>query len=397
MRLWRDGEEGATSTMFVVSLTALLAVALLAVDGGYLFVSRRGQVADTDAGALAAANWLIENPCAASQSIAEAAANTEATTIVATNDPGTTVELFDVTWDTGSTCAPSGVVTVDTRRESSLFFAPIFGYSGLTTGVETKVRFGQLSGVGGVKPLGFCASDSHYAEWRAYLTARDLNDTVGMAAYEALKLDPVGHSNALYPGATNVVHRIDIEPASGSSCAASGSGNGNWGWIDFDGTGGGGGAGNAEFRDRLLNGYPPGVDLGDAGTADNDCDAADADTDLECPGRPGAGGASFDSELQALVDDCPPNRLTSACEPLFAVVYDQTTNSGANVRYRLVGLVQFQIRGFSTPVTGRPAPGDWLDIEFVQERTDGSVGTPDPNSAAPPDTDLCGTGTADNC
>lgn len=397
-----DAEEGATATMVVVAMFALLGIAMLAVDGGFLLASRRGQIADTDAAALAAARSMIDDACD------EGTARAVAEDYLDRNHPDTSTVTFDVVYD-GTRCSggrfDSGYVQVVTQKPSTVIFGGIFGNDNPQATVRSEARFGQQERSFGVRPIGLCVDDPHYLEWRTYRNAVLDGDSSAVAAYEA-KIGPARsgadpeHPNNLYPGATGLVHRLEIDKLSEATVCIDSDGDGpsntaagNWGWLDFNG----GGGGMSEFRDSLLNGYAPGVGLGAADDfTDEDCDLATATLDSTCPPKPGAGGGAFKPQLDAIT--CPVDLAADDCpHQIDIVVYDVVDGTGKNAAFDLRSLVRLVIRGSSDKFTGNPAPGDYLDFEFIIDIVSGGVAGFDPDSSAALGVSFCGVNQLSTC
>ena len=55
------------------------------------------------------------------------------------------------------------------------------------------------------------------------------------------------------------------------------------------------------------------------------------------------------------------------------------------------------MQGEKTPLTGDPQPGDYLDLEFIDERVSGLIGGYDPTSTAPFGVELCGVTQTQSC
>ncbi len=391
------GEEGASATLFVIALTSLLAVTMLAIDGGSLYLSRRAQVADTDAAALAAARQLADDPCGTSQSDL----NDIADDYIAPNDPtGVTARIgdVDVTPLGGFPCTTSGTVEVTTERDASIFFAGIFGYERLPTRTSTTVLYGPGETFPGVRPIGLCGLDGHYdIEWEPYV--RDLRNGVDPAvaytSYEArvaaqsILEDPESVDGTSHPSYANadVVHRYTFErtTSGGSPCPGAA---GNFGFLDFDS--GGNQAFCSDWPTEISCGIAEGSDvevsLGTSAPTDEDCNAGNT-TITNCPPQTGALGESTADALNAVT--CAAGTSAEACTPLLFIVYDNVTGTGNNAEFDVYSVVGVVLRAHNIG-TGTLDNTNYLDLEFVDAVFEGTVGTSDPGGTSPPVFYLCG-------
>lgn len=400
----RPTEEGASATVFILSLFALLGLALLAIDGGFLLVSRRGQVADTDSAALAAARALAADAC-----LPQAAVNDTADRLLRLNDPlldsTSTSRVGDVEVDPSTACPESGVVTVTSQRPSAMFFAPLFGFNDLKTSVSSRVAWGEGNYFEGLRPIGICSLDPHYIEWETFY--QDLDSTTLRDAYLSnWTLDPEGHpsqntsgadyTTSPYAAGTSNVHRIRYQKLDDTSYC--GGSPGNFGWLDFDGTGNSLGCDDDMFKDelrcRLMQGYEGGVHLGDSVTA-KDCNSEDVDPATPCwpePGQIDAATAALDQLI------CPAGTAAKDCTPLMIVVYNSATPP-PNSSFGLESVAVVVIRDFNLKSKGKDIGQNFLDIEFTDIVTTGEIVSSGStvSGTAPKVVQACGTESFDNC
>ncbi len=413
-----QAEEGASATLFLLSLFVFLGIAMLAIDVGFVMTSRRGQIADTDSAALAAAQAMIDDRCGNDPT-------TEATTYVDLNNPSTQVDSVSVTSTTSVPAAPgcepaSGVVEVSTTHQSVLIFAPLFGYDEAPTAVTSGAAYGQITALEGLRPIGLCVNDPHFTlEWQPYLAAErdpavaDWDET----DWDAAKTAAATAYEGFYPGLftpdewhpsdldgtpyTGHVHRFVFQsPSVGNSCGQGPMGN--FGWLDFDGDGGGD---VPEECDEVSSGSELICDLetgfsGLVGIDPPDCDPTD-DAVTNCLSEPGgvaAAGSSPGSVLNNL--RCPatePAGPDGSCETLYIVVYgnDPVQAGGASdEQFVIVSVTGLVIRDFrSTGTTDER----YIDVEFVDEIAVGSIGPVDPTSTAPLGVELCKVDDVDKC
>lgn len=416
-------EEGATATTFILALFALLGLALLAIDGGFLLVSRRGQIADTDSAALAAARALADDFCTSQSDLNDAADR-----LIRENDsevgPASTTRVGDVEVDSssGAACPTSAVVTVTTQRPSAMFFAPLFGFDDLKTSVSSKVAYGQGDYFERLRPIGICGLEDHYMAWEDLFEAlhdgSSSNDAGAWAAYLGELTDPATlteHPDTIstYPGAapslTNWegpkgVHRIPFGRLNETS--ACGAAAGNFGFLDFDANDNKGcedpdNPSANQLRCRIRVGFEGGVSLGGPpsnGSDDEDCNTEESSI-TKCPPDPGQID-SASAALQDLVDGCPPAALATSCEPILIVVYDNVTGSGNNAEFNLKSVASIVLRGFNLASKGQNEFQNYLDIEFVETIQAGPISSSAagaPGGTAPIVVQACGTEGFDNC
>lgn len=139
-------EHGAAATIVAIMLVALLGMAALVIDEGWLLGSRRRIVQGTDASALAAAM-----SCGLQEG--QGSADGIAVSYAQANDPDTQIAegypFYDPSCD-----SPGGRVTVEAATEEPQFFAPAAGRPA-TAQVRWRATavWGAASGFGGVMPF----------------------------------------------------------------------------------------------------------------------------------------------------------------------------------------------------------------------------------------------------
>lgn len=396
-----DDEDGVSAALLLFSLFMFLAVATLAIDGAFLFLSQRGQVADTDSAALAAARAIIDEPC-----IDQAGVETAATGLIEANDPATDpVGVATFPARDPLICTQDTAVRVTTRRPTVSIFRGAVGFGDSDSGVRSTAQVVAPTEIGGIVPLAFCDADSHVQEWRLFVRdVRDGDRAAAVAAYNAANPPDDDHPTTDYAGARTPVHRIPFDKnfpggngnGSPTPNACGVEAPGNWGWVDFDG--GDNGAGSCNGRgngpqDKLcpwvVDGYEPGVTLGTPGDPTTyDCDAADAETPPDdCPGAPG-----FRRNLAAALEDrwqCPAATPTPDCDVLFVVLYDGGNAAGGNrAEYAFTGVMGLVLRD----VGGNNANRAYLDVELVDATYSGPGGRVPAGYTGPLGVALCGAG-----
>lgn len=162
-RLWRvRGRRGGVAPLVAISLVMLLGFVALAVDGGYIYVSRAQMQRAVDASALAGASALVEAEDLATARAFEAAGRNavggtpvseqEATVIIGSWE-GSTREFYPASEDDG--ISPNAVRVVGTRLAVPLFFARVMG-SDTTDVIKDAIalaRGGTCAGVWGLEGI----------------------------------------------------------------------------------------------------------------------------------------------------------------------------------------------------------------------------------------------------
>src|SRR5262245_40070412 len=136
--LWPRGRRrGAVAVLVALSLTVLVGVVAVALDGGMLLEERRRAQATADAAALAAADDLFKNYNTGAGADPNGSAATSARTVAAANgyaDDGTR-STVTVTVSPGScqdgpnkgTALPAGYVEVIVQYNQPRYFSTVFG------------------------------------------------------------------------------------------------------------------------------------------------------------------------------------------------------------------------------------------------------------------------------
>lgn len=377
------GEDGVSAVIVTVSLAAIFGAALLSVDAGSVWKTRRALVTHTDAAALAAARYL---DAAGSSGCREAvaggrtsAAGEEAEFVLAQNDPDASLADVAVAPYRSDCDSGAGHVRVDARRKAQLAFAGIFGLDEVNAFSSSVAQYGPLAATTGLRPIGLCDKSEHYAEWKAHLAG----DDSGWASPPALhERTPDGA----------VVHRIYFDNGS-SGC---GTGTGNWDWLDYNGNTPPNG--NSMLKDWLRLGYPGEVSLGDDETGiQRDCNPEEGGAQESCEPKTGAGGGSFSDALYYLRD----NRIVFPIMVYDKVVDDRDPEgcaspppwdgSGDNARFCPAAILLVRLHGWQN-ITGALKDTSYIAMEFVDEWWIGTVGG-DPAEGRPTahGVQLCGT------
>jgi hypothetical protein len=354
-------DAGVAAVIVAISLVAIFGAAVLAIDAGSLWTTRRHLVTGSDAAALAAARWFDENFGAVCTS--PSTARQEAEALLTGNDAASTLEEFTPKAYRGDCSSGAGHVLVAAELETSAAFAGIFGQDKLSALSVSTAQWGPLVDVIGARPIGICDKSRSFSEWT----------DMSPADYQALVNAPLpDHANSLYPGAAMPVQRVQFEKlGGGSDCSGGNTGAGNWAWLDFDGTAGGNGAPAVDAR--IVRGFDDTVAL-----TPHDCNPASSGGQ-DCPTQTGALGNSTREALDVML--CAASTPTANCKTFLIVVYDGMTGTGNNTMYHQIAFLGVVLRGYNK-VTGNPGPDSWFDFEFVEALFTGSVG-PNPSGDTP--------------
>jgi len=429
--LARD-ERGVSVFLVAVTLFAIMAVSMMAIDGGSLYTTRRNLITGTDAAALDAARYFNTgqgDPCSgAGQTAAEA----DARNVLLQNntnslhDSSNTPNGFQVT--TAIPCGTAsyipGKVRFDARLNAHMSLAGMFGFSNLQAFSSSTAAWGYITGLGsgsGLRPMSICDQHSqsfpnplpaapaapyypHFALWNM-LQAGTINQTTYDSFFgtDAANYPSVsgGFSNGddnnnpnkgkpyVTPTGTNghsTIHRVTMpDPLCGVS-------PGNRIWVDFTGPGGGTGGGTAALVSEILSGYTGTVDL-----SPHDCNPSDSTPAPEdCGSKPGNSGG-VQSALGTIV--CDVNTAAMNCPYIFPIlVISSITKPGATANYTQVAFLFVVLRGFSKLTSNSLQ----FDYEFVSVQTDGNIGSTSPSGSdtEPKGVQLCGVDhdtTSDRC
>lgn len=372
-------EDGAAAAFLVLSIVVLLGSAVISIDVGSLWTTRRSLVTGTDAAALAAASYLARSPSSACRQDGKEDARRRAAELLTSNDKDAQISAFSIE---ASDCSSSGTVDVSARLPAPIYFGSIFDVQEAKVSAEASAQWGPITTIEGLRPLALCTNDSSVVQWT----------TIPRSAYRSLDgiddpMTPVyDHpGDEIYPGA-GVVHRIPEKED--SDCP--GGTKGNWAWLDFNGTNRPNGA--SALRRWITEGFGQPVTLGKAASGDEDC-RPDQDGYEECQGRPDKEG-KIDSALKTMT--CAPSTPTDACMAFPIVIYDRSKKRGGRSEYHPSAFLGVVLRG-SSGIGGHQADDDdeqddkskgkengenedgrgtqrYIDLEFVDLLWEGSIG-----------------------
>ena len=426
MKLWRrlSEERGISTAVLAVTLIALFSAAVLSIDTGQLFSSRRNIITGTDASALHAANQFalgLLDPCATTDVVT---AESGATNVLTENNPNAlhnatdTPDGFEVTLADSTLCGSGsfvpGKVRFDGRLPSNQAFSSILGTGGFNAFSSSTAAWGYITAIGGggLRPIAVCDQSSvgfpepitgydaagpypHYELWRqrwfgtisqqtydSFFGIDDLPGNLDSPHYPSasegflLGIDsdnPNGGKLYIPPDSEGInghhtVHRITMPEA---DC---GSTPGNRIWVDFNGTTGGT-ASEAELRDQLLNGYDGTVSL-----TPHECNPSNEIPEPEnCGSAPGGKPSLLKHALRILT--CDVTIAAMSCPYKFPIlVMNRIDNPGSTGEYHQVAFVFIVLRGFGKFVSGEKFQ---IDVEFIDLQVNGQVGPTPPSPSHP--------------
>lgn len=385
-----EDQEGAVAVTVAVMLLSLVAVSMLAIDGGQLFTSRRNVLVDTDAAALAAARHMVTAECTVAN---RTDAADLAQDVLDDNDPSTTTPTPPAI----DCSAGVGRATVSAIRTTGLTFGGIAGIPEVDVAATSVAQYGPVASAEGLRPMALCDKDPHFLDFafdNGHLTEAEIRAMLPSPDGDALwdlvqqvEADPAEHLTTGPEGPYNLlpgeeVHKVLFSRQ--STISGCGSAGGNWGWLDFDG----GGGGAQQVRDWIRYGYDHPITVGPG----EDC-APEVTTEFDCIGEPGAGGNSWDDALEDI--RCPSDKTAHECRAegkAFPVVLFTSLactgnganpcGNGANARYDHVAFVGIAIRDWSS-VTGNPNNQSWFGLQFIDPFITGGTITGTPPAIGP--------------
>jgi hypothetical protein len=357
-------ERGISTVIAVVSLLGLFAAALLSLDFGQMWSSRRQIITATDATVLQQA---------------------KAAALAGSTGPDCTAAWTDFLYRNANNIVTSpppvcalhpdsahpgtGYVTVEARKFADTRFGGLFGFGGDTKPYSLSAAEYGFGNPTGLRPMSFCLLNAHVLEWAWYqnwLTVQrggTANANFGQldgTTYNNLKGDldaghpPITHypvqtgdtilfespvdgridypqgSAANGTGGTSyasygVVHRMYFTKDTAYESGNCGGSSGNWGWIDFNG----GSNSTSEQNDWVENGY-------DGEAAANDCNA-DGTSGDPCSGDPGSSGASSSQELDDLI---------TSQAVFYIPIFNTASINGSNAEFTMWGFLPLVLRGY---------------------------------------------------
>ncbi|MGH9197994.1 MAG: pilus assembly protein TadG-related protein, partial [Acidimicrobiia bacterium] len=257
-----DNDAGVAAVIVAISLLVLLGAAMISIDAGSVWTTRREAVTSTDAAALGAARFFASKPSAACDAGQQAGVESEATSLLVANRPGSELTALEV--DPKDCLVGAGTVEVSSTGKAPLHFAPVFNINSADVESSSTAQWGPITEIRGLRRLAFCIEDPHVLEW---ITLS------GTPSYQLLDGTPGHPGDSEYPGA-GVVHRIDDSEA--FDCDAEDEVKSSWAWLDL--------------------GQNDPVSLGENGSGDEDCELGGSADD--CVGRIGSKARNIRSQLR---------------------------------------------------------------------------------------------------
>lgn len=378
-------ERGISSVVSVVSLLAIFGAAMLSIDFGNMWTTRKTIISGTDATALDQALFAAKTGTSDCNRISSSTFNgayQDWTNILQLNTKGFVVGSQKCTFTGVNTGGVVGYVGVEAQKEAQTRFGALFNLGSSKPYSFSAARVYYPDSVEGLRPIGICIDNDHVQEWLAYLNS-------------GTPMPSTGTDHPSYQGATLSVHRITYSKDSNDDC---GDAPGNWGYQDFDGSDGGNS--DEEFKDWMLDGYDGLVnapsDCDNDGTGSSDQPGGIGD---ECPGNPGTGSANSgqgcsDSSLASVltcVQSSPGSPPSIKEFPI--VIFDRATcatsgggGGGNTCTYNVVRFVVVRLWGFR--LTGSQATR-YFDFEFVPGIASGPCCDPTPNQTDIKAVQLC--------
>jgi hypothetical protein len=365
----RNDERGISAVIVAVSLVGILGAALLSVDAGNMWQTRRTIIRGTDATALDQAIFAAKTgatDCSDTATTFDGVTYQAWTEIMQVNTAG--FEFVDgidpdCEFQAHPTIPGAGYVTVQSRKIADTRFGGIFGLGETKPYSFSAAQIGYPTAIKGLRPIGLCILNDHFQEWLAYE-----GGSISESAWLGMR-GTAGHptSKAGRSYGTGLVHRVLFEKDQPDECGADAGSPGNWGFLDFDG-GGNPSGGEGSLADWFLNGYDGLV------SAPDDCDADGTSPDPaggagdQCNGDPGAVGGNdtgaCNTSNTAGAMRCIMSTPTNLKEfPI--VVFDSAADcqpggaGGENCKYDIARYVFIRLWGFELGSNGN------FDVEFV--------------------------------
>ena len=378
-------ERGISAVIVAVSLVGIFGAAMLSVDAGSLWTTRRSVITGTDSAALAAAQFFVTgggDPCNATD---VATAESIATNELLKNNPGylhnatDTPNGFQVTLSNSTECATPGFhpgdVRFDARAISSTTVGRLFGFSNPRAFSSSTAQFGWITqNPIGIRPIAVCDKGSNFLLWEQ-LHPSTGNPTITQSQYYSNygsgptypTVSDASNNNNPNGGLTyhdprtttgfGLVNRITMpDPTCGTP-------PGNRIWVDYTGVGGSNNGGTSDLATQILSGYS-----GDTSLTPHDCNPDNSTAPPEdCGVKTGnSGGAS--AALGTVT--CPVDTPTMQCPYIFPVlVVSNNVGPGNTAAYAQAAYLTVVLRGFGK-ITSTNVQ---FDLEFVDIQWEGNI------------------------
>jgi hypothetical protein len=274
--LWIRDERGVSAAIAVVSLLGLFAAALLSLDFGNMWSTRRMIISGTDGTALDQAIFAAKTGATDCNRVGDDDYDTDYqnwTNILSINTHGYVPNSEKCEFHEVNAGGIIGYVSVEAQKEAANRFGALFGLGNSKPYSFSAARVYYPDSVEGLRPIGICIGNEHVQEWLDYQ-----DGAMSESDYMDLANNPPDYP--IYEGADYPVHRIKYNKESNEDPC--GEANGNWGFQDYDGPDSGNS--NDQFKEQMIDGYDGQVN------APGDCNN-DGSPD-GCPGDPGEGAAN---------------------------------------------------------------------------------------------------------
>lgn len=364
-RIFNKDERGISAVIVVVSLLGIFGAAMLSLDAGNMWQTRRNIITVTDATALGQAKYLA---------FADNQTACEATwTNFMLNLEGAGANVTPLNCTPTSAGNGTGYVVVDGRKTARTRFGGVFGIGDTEPYSLSAAQWGYISEARGLRPISFCKENSHAQEWltlknggseAAYQNLANTGDDNGDGLIDHPSYPAISTSYSNPP----VVHRMyfnnDLDDG---QC---GNFPGSWGWLNFDG----GAGATTDRNDWTENGYNDG-----SVTIREDGEPA-------CPASPGNGDAA-DSEEGCVpadsgaISNANSDALNAILGKKVHIMLFDTGNcvndagGGVTCNFESWAIMGVVLRGFRA--TG-PESDRYLDFEFTDIMLSGTCCEPAP-------------------
>ncbi len=183
MTFWgriKDDERGVTAVVVAVTLVAIFGAAMLSVDAGNLWQSRRNMVTGTDAAALGEAQIAALNgtvPCGVGSDYQLQLQRNSGNAVF---DPTCTPFIGPL----GTNLDGTGYVTVSARKPVDVRFGGVVGVGDTAAYSSSTAQWGFIVELKGLRPIAVCDKTANFQLWNQLHPALG-TPTITQAAYDA--------------------------------------------------------------------------------------------------------------------------------------------------------------------------------------------------------------------
>jgi len=234
-RLFNKDERGISAVIVAVSLLGVFGAAMLSLDAGNMWQTRRNIITVTDATALGQAKYLA---FAADPSQCE-----PMWTDFMLNLDGAGAAVTPINCDPEAASNGTGYVVVEGSKTARTRFGGLFGIGNTEPYSLSAAQWGFASSGRGLRPPSFCNKNHHVEEWLALKNPGQSWGTLTQQQYNALpdteptEVDAqLGNTRIAHSRSAEgkVLHRMYFNKS--LEDGACGDFAGNWGWLGFTGT-----------------------------------------------------------------------------------------------------------------------------------------------------------------